>query len=206
MIFSSENFRFIPKDKTRISKQRFWKFEKNCVEIFIGLGIVLALAVAFWLWRAGRAAQARAGVPVNARVIYSDTGAWTRLEKPLFARRYRLTGKPDYIVRDETGATIPIEVKPTRRAAQPRPADVMQLMAYGILIEEQFGAPPAYGLLKYRADVFRVEFTDALRAEFFETLREMRAARGARNVARNHADAVKCKYCGYRDACGEALE
>ena len=175
------------------------------MEIFLLVIFLLALVAAFFLRRTGRAAQTRAGVPVNARVVYSDTGAWARVEKPLFSRRYQLTGKPDYIVQDDTGATIPIEVKPTRTNTQPRHSDTMQLMAYGVLIEEKFGTRPAYGLLKYRDRVFEIEFTEELRTEFFETLKEMRAARRAKNVARNHTDAVKCKYCGYRDACEERL-
>lgn len=175
------------------------------MEILLVLFIALAFGAAIFLRQRGRAEQTRAGVPINARVVYSDTGAWARLEKPLFSRRYRLTGKPDYIVEDETGATIPIEVKPTRTAAQPRHSDTMQLMAYGILIEEKFGTRPAYGLLKYRDDVFEIAFTEDLRAEFFEILKAMRAARRAQNVSRNHADAVKCRYCGYRDACEERL-
>ena len=175
------------------------------MEILLVVLIVLAFGAAFFLRRTGRAEQTRAGVPIHARVVYSDTGAWARLEKPLFSRRYLLTGKPDYIVQDETGATVPIEVKPTRTASQPRHSDTMQLMAYGILIEEKFGTRPAYGLLKYRDRVFEIEFTEELHAEFFETLKEMRAMRRAKNVSRNHADAVKCKYCGYRDACEERL-
>ena len=175
------------------------------MEIFLLVILLLALVAAFFLRRTGRAAQTRAGVPVNTRVVYSDTGAWARVEKPLFSRRYQLTGKPDYIVQDDTGANIPIEVKPTRTNPQPRHSDTMQLMAYGILIEEKFGPRPAYGLLKYRDRVFEIEFTEELRAEFFETLKEMRAMRRAKNVWRNHTDAVKCKYCGYRDACEERL-
>jgi CRISPR-associated exonuclease Cas4 len=175
------------------------------MEFLLLVLLVLALGAAYYLRQSGRAAQARAGVPINARVVSSDTGAWARLEKPLFSRRYQLTGKPDYIVRDDTGATIPIEVKPTRTTPHPRHSDTMQLMAYGVLIEEKFGTRPAYGLLKYRDEVFEIAFTEELRAEFFETLKEMRAARRAKNVSRNHADAVKCKYCGYRDACEERL-
>lgn len=176
------------------------------MEIFLAFIVILALALAFFLRRTGRAEQARTGLPIDARVVYADTGAWARLEKPLFSRRYQLTGKPDYIVVDETGATIPIEVKPSRTARQPRDSDTMQLMAYGILVEEKFGVRPAYGLLKYRDEVFRVEFTDALRGELFAILEDMRRARRAKNVARSHADAVKCRYCGYRDACVERLE
>src|SRR5687768_1344609 len=120
------------------------------MEILLIIIILLALIAALILRRTGRAAQVQAGLPVNARVVYSDTGAWERVEKPLFSRKYRLTGKPDYIVQEETGAMIPIEVKPTRTASEPRASDTMQLMAYGILVEQEFGARPEYGLLKYR--------------------------------------------------------
>lgn len=175
------------------------------MEFILAFVIVVALVGAFWLRRVGRTAQARAGLPIDARVVYSDTGAWARLEKPLFSRRYRLTGKPDYIVEDETGATIPIEVKPNRTASQPRHSDTMQLMAYGVLVEEKFGVRPAYGLLKYRDQVFQIEFTDARREEFFAILDDMRQARRAQNVARSHDDPIKCRYCGYRNACDEKL-
>ena len=175
------------------------------MEIFLVLIVVVAIIVAFFLRSTGRAEQAQTGLPIDARVVYSDTGAWTHVEKPLFSRRYRLTGKPDYIVQDETGAMIPIEVKPNRTAKQPRHSDTMQLMAYGILVEEKFGKRPAFGLLKYRDEVFQIAFTEELRAEFFEILQAMRAARRAKNVARSHDDPVKCKYCGYRDECEERL-
>ena len=36
----------------------------------------------------------------------------------------------------------------------------MQLMAYGILVEQEFGTRPEYGLLKYHDEVFEIEFTD----------------------------------------------
>lgn len=175
------------------------------LEIVLIILILVALAAALWLRQAGRAEQAQAGLPVEARVVYTDTGAWRRVEKSLFSRRYRLTGKPDYIVEDETGALIPIEVKPGRRDPVPRRADTMQLMAYGILVEEEYGTRPEHGLLKYRDQVFEIEFTEELRAELFETLGEMRIARGVRNVARSHDDATRCRYCGYRDGCDERL-
>ncbi len=175
------------------------------MEIFLVLIVLFALLTAFFLRRTGRAEQAQTGLPIDTRVVYSDTGAWQRVEKALFSRRYRLAGKPDYIVQDETGAMIPIEVKPNRTALQPRHSDTMQLMAYGILVEEKFGTRAEYGLLKYRDQVFEIAFTEELRAEFFEILKEMRAARQARNVARSHDDPVKCRYCGYREECEERL-
>lgn len=176
------------------------------MEILLALIFLLALVAAFYLRRTSRAAQVEAGLPVNARVVYSDTGAWERVEKPLFSRQYRLTGKPDYIVQAEDGAMIPIEVKPTRTASEPRASDTMQLMAYGILVEQEFGTRPTYGLLKYRDRVFQIDFTEDLRAEFFDTLHAMRADRRARAVPRNHTDPARCRYCGYREDCDEKLE
>jgi CRISPR-associated exonuclease Cas4 len=175
------------------------------LEIFFVIVIIAAVLAAFYLRRAGTREQSEAGLPAHARVIYTDTGAWRRVEKPLFSRRYRLTGKPDYVVEDGTGARIPIEVKPNRTDAEPRHSDVMQLTAYGVLVQETFGTRPAYGLLKYRDRVFQVDLDDALYAELAELLVEMRAARRAKNVARSHADAARCRYCGYREECDERL-
>jgi CRISPR-associated exonuclease Cas4 len=168
----------------------------------IFLSTLLASLVAFWL---GRRLRVRSGLPLQARVVYSDTGGWEKVEKPLFSRRYLLTGKPDYLV-DGDGARIPIEVKPNRVASQPRMSDTLQLAAYGLLVEEAFGTPPPYGLLKYRDTVFRVEFTQELRAQLLQVLNEMRGNLGAEDVARSHGDPDRCRACGYRAGCGQALE
>ena len=175
------------------------------MESVLVLVIILALVGAVLLRVLGRAERAATGLPIDARVVYSDTGAWRRVDKALFSQRYRLAGKPDYVVADKTGAMIPIEVKPNRTDAQARDSDVMQLMAYGILVEETYNARPEYGLLKYREHVFQIEFTEELRGEFFAILEEMRAARLAENVHRSHDDPTRCRYCGYREECEEKL-
>ncbi len=163
--------------------------------------LLLAAGLAWWL---GRRLRAETGLPIQARVVYSDTGAWEKVEKPLFARRYLLTGKPDYLV-EENGVLIPIEVKPNRVASEPRLSDTLQLAAYGLLVEETFGTAPPYGLLKYREVVFSIEFTAELRAELLDVLAEMRRDLNANEVARSHDEASRCRACGYRNECGEAL-
>ncbi len=165
---------------------------------------ILALLAALLAWWLGRKLRAQTGLPVQARVVYSDTGDWERIEKPLFSRRHLLTGKPDYIV-EENGVRIPIEVKPNRVADEPRLSDTMQLAAYGLLVEETFGARPPYGLLKYRTAVLRVEFTEALREELLHVLDEMRGDLNAPAVARSHDDPRRCRACGYRAECGQEL-
>ena len=126
----------------------------------------------------------------------------------MFSRRYALAGKPDYIVEDK-GAIIPVEVKPNRVAPSPRESDVMQLMAYGLLIEEALGqgqAAPKYGLLKYRDAVFQVDFTDELRAELIDLMSAMRRDANQRNNERSHNQARRCAACGYRSECEQMLE
>ncbi len=168
----------------------------------------LALVAALALFALARAQRAATGLPASARIVYADTGAWTKVEKPLFSRRYALTGKPDYIV-EENGATIPVEVKPNRTAPEPRESDVMQLAAYGLLIEETLGrgrAAPPYGLFKYRDAVFQVDFTPDLRARLIDLMETMRRDSVARDVPRSHAEPSRCRACGYRAECGQALD
>ncbi|MFQ5342373.1 MAG: hypothetical protein ACE5F6_12575, partial [Anaerolineae bacterium] len=105
--------------------------------------IFLLLLVAGWLLlrRAG-IQQKQAGLP-QGRIVYTDTGAWDRVEKPLWSRRHLLAGKPDYLV-EQNGHLIPVErrpelvegVKPNRSSPQPYDSDVLQLAAYCLLVEE----------------------------------------------------------------------
>ena len=166
---------------------------------------LLALVIALALFLSARRQRAQTGLPYGARIVYADTGAWKRVERPLFSRRYGLTGKPDYIV-EERGATIPVEVKPNRVAPAPRESDTLQLAAYALLIEEHFGAPPEYGLLKYRDAVFQIEITDELRARLLDTLAALRRDLNAREVARSHDEPRRCRACGYREECGQAID
>ncbi|HDH09491.1 MAG TPA: CRISPR-associated protein Cas4, partial [Chloroflexi bacterium] len=97
--------------------------------------VVLLLVAALALLRSARAGRRRTGLP-SGRVIYADTGAWGRCERPLFSRRYLLTGKPDYLV-EEKGRLIPVEVKPTVSPSTPYRSHVLQLAAYCLLVEEE---------------------------------------------------------------------
>ncbi len=165
---------------------------------------LLTLGVALALFFAARQARAQTGLPDGARIVYADTGTWKKVERPLVARRYGLTGKPDYIV-EERGAVIPVEVKPGREARVPYEADTLQLAAYALLVEEEFGTTVPYGLLKYREVIFRVPITNELRARLLDVLAAMRDDLDARDVARSHHAPWRCRACGYRATCGQAL-
>ncbi len=167
----------------------------------IGLFPILVGLLVFWL---GRRAQAEAGLPVG-RVIYSDTGGWQTIEKPLFSHTHRLTGKPDYVV--QQGRDIrPVEVKSAHAPGDgPHRGHVLQLAAYCLLVEETYRQRPKYGIVKYADRMFAVDYTEALHTALLDVIAAMRddLAHGA--AQRSHDEAARCLNCGYRHACRERL-
>jgi CRISPR-associated exonuclease Cas4 len=167
--------------------------------------VLLLLAGAVLLW-SGRRMRARSGLPAG-QIIYSDTGAEEAVEAPLISRRYGLVGRPDYLVHTQEGSrrvVVPLEVKKRRGASgeQRHPGHVLQLAAYCMLVEEVHGVTPPYGLLRYADGTLRVPFTEELRREVLAAADAIRRARAAPDVRRQHDDAGRCLWCGYRHACG----
>jgi len=166
------------------------------------LALSLALlALVAWLW--ARRLYRRSGLP-SGRVHYADTGIWRRQMQPLFSTRYRLTGKPDYLVK-ESGSLIPVEVKSGLRPSTPYSSHKLQLAAYCLLVEEACGQAPPYGVLKYRDKTVTVSYTPALRSALLATLRAMRQDRTDARVPRSHDHAARCRACGFCLDCVEAL-
>jgi CRISPR-associated exonuclease Cas4 len=174
----------------------------NALQQILLAGVLIAGVVAYLFWRSGAADRRRAGLP-RGQVIYTDMDGWEESE-PLYAPRYGLAGKPDYLLRLGR-QVIPVEVKPGRRADEPYDADVMQLAAYCLLVEEEWGRPPAYGLLRYREQTFRIPYNGRLRRALLATLDDMRRDLTRRDVPRSHDDATRCRFCGHREHCDHCL-
>jgi CRISPR-associated exonuclease Cas4 len=138
------------------------------------------------------------------RVTADDVGTGRTLQRALVSRRYGLTGKPDYLI-DRGGASIPVEVKPGRRASQPYDSDLMQLAAYCLLVEETTGRAPPYGLLRYAEATFRLDYTPALRERLLDILDEMHELLEADDAERSHDDPRRCAGCGFRSSCVDTL-
>ncbi len=170
----------------------------------MGFGILLLVLFALALfWLAGRLRRA-SGLPTG-EVVYTDTGAWGRVEKPLFSARLQLTGKPDYLVRDGS-SVVPVEVKSSRAPAEGAyAAHLYQLAAYCALVAEAYRQRPRYGLIKYADKVLKVDYTQELEAELAQLLSEMRGDAEAEDVARSHDSAARCRACGFKAVCDECL-
>jgi CRISPR-associated exonuclease Cas4 len=165
--------------------------------LFLGLGLAL-----LWLARRG---HARSGLP-HGRLVYTDVGAWHKVERPLFSDAHQLTGRPDYLVA-EGQELIPVEVKTGSTPLQPYRSHVLQLAAYCLLIEANYGRRPSYGVVAYTSPhrVFALDYTRALEHELLATLERMRGDLAEGDADRSHADPRRCIACGYRDACDQAL-
>ena len=163
--------------------------------VLLALGLLL-----FWLAQRGRA---RSGLP-RGRVVYSDTGGWGRVDRPLFSHEFQLTGKPDYLVSDGSDV-IPVEVKSGRGPAQPYGSHVLQLAAYCLLVEECYRRRPPYGIIKYADRAFEVDYTKELESELLATLDDMRDDLDNDDAPRNHDEPRRCQACGYRQHCDQTI-
>jgi len=163
--------------------------------------LALLLILSLILWAASYRLRRASGVPVGA-LVYRDTD---RPAEPLFSSPYRLTGKPDYLLR-QGRHRIPVEVKPGRWGDAPRPGDRLQLAAYCLLVEEADASPPPFGYIVYANTTFRVAYTPALRQELLNRLGQMRAALQATDVDRDHHDAWRCRACGFRERCEQRMK
>lgn len=117
----------------------------------------------------------------------------------LFSERLNLVGRPDRIVRDG-GHLIPEEWKSSRKVSH---GHRLQLGAYFLLIEEEYGERPPFGVVVL-GDGSRVsvENTEALRSEVLavaEKIREGRWAIGEEIPVRQPA--WKCRACGQWGKC-----
>ena len=174
----------------------------------VGIGVdtlllpVLLLILGLVVLLLGQRTRAAAGLP-EGEIVYDDSGAEEAV-RPLFSARYGLTGKPDYLLR-RGGAIIPVEIKSGRGPAVPYESHVFQLIAYCLLVEEEYGAPPPYGVIRYADRAFEVDYTAAMKRALLLVLEDMRVQAGADDAARSHDEPHRCYVCGYRAVCDQRL-
>ena len=113
-----------------------------------------------------------------------------------------LVGRPDRIVR-QGGLLIPEEWKSAKRVSY---GHRLQLGAYFLLIEEEYGERPPFGVVVLGdGSRFEVENTEKLRSKVLaiaERVRERRRAIGQEIPVRQPA--AKCRVCGQLRNCGQA--
>ncbi len=144
--------------------------------------------------------QKQAGV-VPGRLLATDLAQQTPI---LRDAAWDLTGRPDYILQTQSGAT-PVEVKTGHTPDHPHRSHVLQVACYLRLLESTNKKRPEYGMLQYPQGVFRVAWTPALEADLKQTLQGMRDALAAGKADRDHQQAGRCRGCARRAACDQKL-
>jgi CRISPR-associated exonuclease Cas4 len=169
--------------------------------------LVWLVGASFFLHRAlvnqeaATAAREAHGV-AEGDITYIDS----KREKPkLFASdKWGLRGRPDYVVLVDD-EHIPVEVKTGRTPRGPLFSHILQLAAYCLLLEEEYGTPPPYGLLRYENAQHEVEYNEDLKHLLLGKMEEMRTALLKGEAHRNHNRLGKCEHCSRRAVCPERL-
>jgi CRISPR-associated exonuclease Cas4 len=165
--------------------------------------LIVIIFIAVLVWACANAHIVQSGIP-GGRIVLQDTDRRRPVARPLVSRRYGLIGKPDYLVETPDGL-IPVEVKSRPwPSTGPRAADVMQLMAYCVLVEDKFRPPPPHGVIAYADRPELVPYTPQQRETVLKIVSEIAAAEGCA-PHRNHRQHARCKRCGYQPVCDEAL-
>lgn len=164
--------------------------------------LVLFLLALIFFWQSNRQQKA-AGLP-GGRIIYTDTRAWGKVEKPLFYPALALTGKPDYLI-EKNGQLIPVEVKSGRAPEAPYDSHIFQLASYCLLVEKTYGRRPPYGIIHYENRDFAIDYTRELETALIELIGDMREDDVRGNIDRSHELASRCKGCGFRDICEQSM-
>ena len=173
----------------------FWAF---------GIGFLL-LIVAVLFWFQSQKMQSKSGLP-QGNIIYTDVGAWFPNQDPLYDAELKLVGKPDYLIEQENGDIIPVELKSGRAPAEPHEGHVLQLASYCWLVDQNYGRRPYYGIIQYQDKAFAVDYTADLEADLFDVVAEMRQDMYATAVNRDHDDWARCSRCGVRSVCNQRIE
>jgi CRISPR-associated exonuclease Cas4 len=156
--------------------------------LIIAIGIVLAVF-------AGRALLRRHHERRDGVLVAVDHAGVASLS----SARYRLVGRPDALRRLADGRVVPVEIKRRSTPAGGPPASHrVQVAAYCLLVEEETGVPPPYGVLRYSdGGEFRLVWNRAARAEVLSIRSELEA----RYDGRATPTPAKCRHCPWRDGC-----
>ena len=127
-----------------------------------------------------------------------------RNTKLFVSQKYGLRGRPDYVV-TQGDFQIPVEVKTGRTPRGPLFSHIVQLSAYCLLIEEDIGRAPPYGVLRYERVEHEIEYGADQRKLVMGKLTEMRSALAKGEAHRNHNRPGKCIGCSRRAGCPEKL-
>ncbi len=137
----------------------------------------------------------------KGQIAYNDIGENV---KPLFSKKYRIAGKPDYITKNNN-SFIPVEFKSSTHF-HPQKNHVMQLAAYCQLIEDNYNSFVPFGVLVYNSESeFKIRFNPKIRYDLENTIKKMRYDLRTEHISLNHNDPNRCRACSMRKHCDKKI-
>lgn len=140
---------------------------------------------------------------LSGELAYSDTAAEDA--RVLISERYGLKGKPDALVRIPSGEIVPVERKKSRAPRRPYEGDLVQAAAYCVLVEENYGQSPPFMRIQYADACSDEPYTAEWKQAVLRTCEQVRQARWRGMANRSHSMPGKCRACGQRPNCDQAL-
>ncbi len=125
---------------------------------------------------------------------------------PLIDPQSKLTGQADSLLRIiETQ-----EIAPVRVVNEATPEAIseglrVEILALCLLVEQSYGSPPPYGVLRFTDQDVTLAWDAAMRAELQDLIQALRADEGSSDVPRSHDDEAICAACPVRDVCDQRL-
>lgn len=173
---------------------------------FEAIALAWLIGASLFLYRSiGALAVARATrerYQMKGDLVYVDS---TREKPKLFvSKKHGLSGRPDAVVMDGEHH-IPVELKTGREPRGPLFSHILQVVAYCLLLEEEYGTAPPYGIIRYGETSYEIEYNDDQRTLLLQKLVEMRTAIARGEAHRNHSRPGKCIHCSRRMMCPERL-
>lgn len=160
-----------------------------------------SVALYYSLMAESIAKKKRRKVNVDGKVLYVGTDD----QRLLVSEKYKLTGRPDYILMVGT-EVIPVDLKTGRQPRGPLFSHILQVGAYCLLLSDENARRVSRGILKYGDVEHEIEFDIELENLLLCKLAEMRAIMKSGEAHRNHNRAGKCAGCSRRDHCPERLQ
>jgi CRISPR-associated exonuclease Cas4 len=156
-------------------------------------GVVALVGLGLTAW-ALRALAIRRDERALGRLVAVDAGR----PRTLRSARYRIVGRPDELRRLADGRLVPVEFKTrTTPSGGPPPSHLAQVRAYCLLVEEETGAAPPYGVLRYADGEFRVRWDERARRELLALRTELLRPYDGRATP----SIARCARCPWSNVC-----
>lgn len=169
---------------------------------------VVALLIGVVLLRKIQHRRQQMGLP-NGDVFYQDHRGQPMPSRVLDSRTLGIRGKPDCLIRTSEGI-VPVELKKSARppaGGGVYPNHLIQVLAYIVLVRENYGEQVPYGRVLYGNEVARKVIPTAENLAWLHAVvAELRRARTAQQINRSHQQRGRCCGCELKRGCDQSLD